>query len=496
MEKTLTLLDLAFLAIESRVQTGHVGGLALFTLPQRVKRGFFRGAIEAQQDWRRANGICALKLGRRGIGLGWIEDQQVEVEAHLQYFTLPKPGSRRQLYALVERLHAQHLERRHPLWEAAFIEGIEGGRGAIYIKVHHALVDGISAIRLLLSTLTPTPHDSPSRLFWQAELPGRVSANNEDQHEAKSLIGTLLSTTEGAISAMPAAAAEVLRSALHAFGIYHGPAMATFMAPRTILNRQITSRRRFATHDLSLREVQALAKAVGATVNDVVLMLCASALRRYLLGHEALPEKPLVTWMPVSTRSAGDSRPGNQISMVCVSLATNVADPLARFRAIQESAAAAKQDVAIQSREANEWLALLRGSLPLLTDLLGANDWVLPAANLAISNVPGLTRDFYFHGARLEAIYPLSVLQGSIGLNITLLSCGDTLGVGLLACPDTVPQLETLAAYIGDAFEEFRQLVPVLQGKAQTVTNATATSKVRSRKQSPRRRSGKRGKRE
>src|SRR5262245_2982853 len=152
MEKALTLLDLAFLAIESRVQTGHVGGLAIFKLPERIEAGFFQRAVESHHDWRRAKGICALKLGRKVGGLRWSEDEQVDVEAHLQYLVLPKPGSRRQLCALVERLHAQHLDRQHPLWEAAFIEGIEGGYGAIYIKVHHALVDGISAIRLLLST--------------------------------------------------------------------------------------------------------------------------------------------------------------------------------------------------------------------------------------------------------------------------------------------------------------------------------------------------------
>jgi len=478
MEKALTLLDLMFLAIESRVQSGHVGGLAIFKLPEEAEEGFFQRTVESHRNWQRANGTCALKLSRKGMGLGWIGDEQVDVEAHLQYLVLPPPGSRRQLYALVERLHAQHLDRRHPLWEAAFIEGIEGGRGAIYIKVHHALVDGISAIRLFLNTFTTSPQVSPPQLFWQVELPRSTSTAGEDQSATRDLVGMLASTIEGVITAIPAAATEALRSVMHALGLYHGPAVSTFMAPRTILNRQITSRRSLAVHDFSLREVQTAAKAVGATVNDVVLMVCASALRRYLLNHDALPKESLTTWMPVSTRRAEDNRPSNQISMVCVSLATNVADPITRFRAIQESAAAAKQDVAARSREANEWLALLRGSLPILTDLLGMNGWVLPAANLTVSNVPGITQDFYFHGAKLEAIYPLSVLLGSMGLNITLLSCGDTLGVGLLACPHTVPELATLATYMGDAFTEFRQLVSAFQDAPPTAISTAATATV------------------
>jgi len=170
-----------------------------------------------------------------------------------------------------------------------------------------------------------------------------------------------------------------------------------------------------------------------------------------------LPETSLTAWMPISTRREGDNRPSNQIAMACVSLATNVADVRARFQTIRASAEAAKQDTLTRSPEANNWLAVLRGSLPLVTDLLKLNEVVAPAANLTISNVPGLNQEFYFYGAKLEVIYPLSVLMGTVGLNITLLSCGDTLGVGLLACPDTVPHLEKLAAYLGEAFTEFRQ---------------------------------------
>ena len=178
MNKSLTFLDLAFLALESQVQTGHVGGLAIFKLPKGAKDGFFQRAVESHNEWRQAEGIFRLILRRKGVGLGWVEDEHVDVEPHLHYFALPKPGSRRQVYTLAERLHAQPLNRLHPLWEVAFIDGLEGGRGAVYIKIHHALVDGISAIRLILGTFSSSPHE-PSRLLWQAELPRRQSGNHE-----------------------------------------------------------------------------------------------------------------------------------------------------------------------------------------------------------------------------------------------------------------------------------------------------------------------------
>lgn len=475
MDKSLTLIDLAFLALESQVQTGHVGGLAIFKLPKRAKADFFQRAVETHSDWRRAEGLFRLILRRRGIGLGWVEDEQVEVESHIQYLALPKPGIRRQLYTLAERLHMQPLNRLHPLWEVAFIDGLEGGRGAIYIKVHHALVDGISAIRLLLSTLSSSPDDA-SRLLWHAQLPQRQSSNDEERKDARGLMQKFSSIIEGVVEAAPVAATETFRSLLYAAGVHNGPEVSTFMAPRTIFNRQITNRRQFASYDLSLSELRAVAKEAGATVNDVVLMICASALRRYLLDQHALPETPLTTWMPISTRREGDTRPNNQIAMTCVSLSTNVADPRERFHAIRASAEAAKQDTLARSPEANNWLALLRGSLPLVTDLLGINDFVAPATNLTISNVPGPNQEFYFHGAKLEVIYPLSVLMGTVGLNITLLSCGDTLGVGLLACPDTVPQLEKLAGYLGEAFTEFRQIFAA-SSKARQVRKGSGTEK-------------------
>src|SRR6185503_11706421 len=180
MSKALTLIDLAFLALESQVQTGHVGGLAIFKLPKGAKGGFFQHAVETHSDWKRAEGLFRLVVRRKGIGLGWVEAERVDVASHIHYLALPKPGSRRQLYTLAERLHAQPLNRLHPLWEVAFIEGLEGGRGAIYSKIHHALADGISALRLLLSTFSSSPND-PSSLLWHARLPKGQEARNDDQ---------------------------------------------------------------------------------------------------------------------------------------------------------------------------------------------------------------------------------------------------------------------------------------------------------------------------
>ena len=460
MHKALTLLDFAFLALESRVQTGHVGGLLIFTLPKDAPDGFFRQAVERHADWRRVDGVYGLKLHRQGLRPYWVTDDEIDVEAHIQYLALPKSGTRRQLYAVVERLHAQPLDRQHPLWEVAFIEGLEGGRGAVYIKVHHALVDGISAIRTLLRTFSTTPHTPSPLLFWQPPpSPERPSSDDESVLPSpQSILEKLWAQLNSVTSAAPVATQELKRPLLHALGLHPSVVRSPFMAPRSILNRQITSRRRLASYEFSLPAVISAAKAAGSTMNDAVLMICASALRRYLAEHDALPQESLVTWMPISTRSEEDHRPSNQITMACVSLATDIADPSQRFRAIQASALAAKQEVTDRSRGVTEWVTLWRGGLPVLTNLLGVDHLLPPAANLTISNVPGVDKDFYFHGAKLEAIYPLSVLVGTMGLNITLLSCGDTLAVGLLACPDTVPELDSLAAYLGDAFIEFQQL--------------------------------------
>jgi diacylglycerol O-acyltransferase / wax synthase len=278
MSKSLTLVDLAFLALESQVQTGHVGGLAIFTLLKGAKGGFFQRAVETHGSWQRAEGLFRLVLRRQGIRLSWVDDDHVDVESHIQYLALPKPGNRRQLYTLAERLHAQPLHRHHPLWEVAFIDGLEGGRGAMYVKIHHALVDGISAIRLLLSTFSSSLKDH-SQLLWHTQLPKRQAPDNEGQGPSRSVMEQLTAMVEGVVAAAPVASTETFRSLLYAVGAHQGPEVSTFMAPRTILNSQITNRRRFASYDLSLREMREVAKKAGATVNDVVLMICASALR-------------------------------------------------------------------------------------------------------------------------------------------------------------------------------------------------------------------------
>ena len=480
MNKALTPIDLAFLALESRVQTGHVGGLLIFTLPANATDGFFRRAVESHEDWRRVAGVYGLKLGRRGILPHWVTDEAVDVEAHIQYLALPKPGTRRQLYSVAERLHAQPLDRQHPLWEIAFIEGLEGGRGAVYIKVHHALVDGISAIRTLLSTFSTTPYAPSPFLFWQPpSAPERPSPDDESVLSSpQSVLEKLRAQVNNVTSAAPVATEELKRPVLHALGLHPSVVRSPFMAPRSILNRPITSRRRLASREFSLRAVLAAAEAAEATLNDVVLMVCSSALRRYLTEHDALPGESLVTWMPISTRGDEDSRPSNQITMACVSLATDIADPLQRLRTIQAGALAAKQEVIDRPRAVTEWVTLWRGGFPVLTNLLGVDHLLSPAANLTISNVPGVSQDLYFHGAKLEAIYPLSVLVGTMGLNITLLSCGDTLAAGPLACPDTVPGLDSLAAYLEDAFSEFQQLFL----SQQNATAAPTTSKRRNRR--------------
>jgi WS/DGAT/MGAT family acyltransferase len=477
MNKPLTLIDLAFLLLESRVQTGHVGGLVLFALPDNAGEGFFQRAVESHQDWRRANGVFRLKLQRTGIKLGWVADDTTDAATHIQYLVLPRPGNRQRLYALVERLHAQPLDRHHPLWEVAFIDRLEGGRGALYIKIHHALVDGISAIRTLLQSFSTSP-DIPPHLFWQTELPSAQPGSADDQPSFLARLEKFQSSLRSTAAVAPVFAQETVRPLLHAIGLDQEAGLSSFMAPRSMLNRQITSRRQFASHEFSLQKMTTVAKAAGVTLNDVVLMVCASALRRYLAEHDALPRAPLVTWMPISIRSKEDQRPSNQVTIACVSLATNIADPLQRFRAIQTSTTAAKQEVVARSREATEWATLLRGGWPILTDLLGVSNLLPPAANLTISNVPGITKDFYFHEAKLEGIYPLSALVGTMGLNITLVSCGDTLAVGLLACPDTIPALDTLASYLGDAFNEFQQLF----SSQQSATATPVKSKRRKRR--------------
>lgn len=450
--KPVGLVDQGFLWLERRNQPMHVAGLQLLRPavddPDFVDRtvGLALAATHARPPFN-------LRLVRRAGMWFWDEDREFDVESHFHHLALPKPGRIRELLALVSKLHGNLMDRTKPLWEMYLISGLEDGRVALYSKIHHALVDGVAANRMLLRQMSESPADRELTPLWAIERKKREADTDGRRTGPFAVMAQAAAMAREQIGTLPGVAREVVRT----IRARKDPdQVSAFSAPRSVLNQTISGARRFAAQSYSFKRMRAAGKALDATVNDVTLAMCASALRRYLREIDALPDKPLVAMVPVSTRK-DDSESGNQVAMVLTSLATNVADPAERFQAILRSMTAAKERLARMSpAEMMNYLAVVMApsGLNMATGL--APTW--QAFNVVVSNVPGPKKTLYFNGARMDGTYPVSIVLDGQALNITLTSYGDDMEVGLIACRRTLPHMQKLLQYLEDGLAELEQL--------------------------------------
>lgn len=440
-----------FLAAERKNQPMHVAGLQLFEPPPGADPDFIRAAYERAVS---SGAVAPLFLGKParlfgGVGpWTWVEEEQMDLGHHLRHGALPRPGRIRDLLDLVSRLHSQPLSRDRPLWEAHVIEGLADGRFAIYTKIHHSLVDGISAMRLLERSLSTDPDEREMPFPFERSPVARSSERAPDEiprgrggefGEALRSAARIAADAAG----MPAALTSTLS------GASRGRASSISLgAPRSIFNVPIGNARRFAADSWPLERLSAVAKATGSTLNDVVLAMCAGALRSYLKDMGELPDTSLVAMVPVglASRSRGASA-GNAVGMVMTKLATDIPDPGARLGAISASMRAGKDALAEMSPMQILALSALGVAPALALPALGLYG-VNPPFNLVISNVPGANDVRYFNGARLTDIYPVSIPFNGNAFNITCNSYAGNLGFGLIGCRRAVPSLQRILRHL------------------------------------------------
>lgn len=450
--KPLSPTDAMFLMIEGRRQPMHVGGLHLFTLPPDAGRSFTRDFVEYLRSHDHAespfNLYPVFKRGR----WHWDEDDQFDIEHHFRHSALPKPGRIRELLALVSRLHGSALDRSRPMWEIHVIEGLRDKRIASYSKLHHALFDGVAAMRMTRTTYGEDPDERDRLPPWATPRTSRP--RNADNTAAGMNPLALLKQAAGENLRIVPGVARGLWDLVRPAG--DNPADITpYQAPPTMFNRRITASRRFAAQSYSMERIKAVGKAAGATLNDVVLAICAGALRDYLLSYDALPDQPLIAMVPVSVRTADGPEDGNQVSVILASLATNIADPGKRLEAIVASTQHAKSRMAKMTRlEQIAYAAAALSPMPVTT-LLGIER--RPPFNVVISNVPGPTKPLYWNGARLDEMYPISIPVDGQALNITLTSYCDQIGFGYTACRRSVPGMQRLLDYTERALADLEK---------------------------------------
>jgi len=451
----LSLLDSMFLASESRESMMHVGGLLIFDRAGAAGPGFLRDLADEVRRSPVVHAPWSLRLRHPDFlshpRQAWVEDDAFDMEYHLRRSALPSPGGERELGILVSRLHSGQIDFHRPPWELHLIEGLEGERFGMYIKMHHALVDGYTAMRVLASSLSGGPEDHAAPMFFALERTSRGP-----RPEGGATLGALLRMARDQLGTSRNVGRAVLNVA-KSVAKRDKSLLAPMQAPKTILNGRVGRARRFATQQYALDRLKGLGKRFGGTLNDVVLALCGAALRRHLLELGALPEKPLIAMVPVNVRPKDDPGGGNAVGAILASLATHVADPRARIEAIIASTTAAKDQLRGMTKGAIiQYSALLMTPLGL-QNMTGTAGRTRPAFNVVISNVPGPREPLYFRGARLLANYPLSIPFHGYGLNITVNGYAGTLNFGFTACRDALPHMQRLAVYAGEALEELEQ---------------------------------------
>jgi WS/DGAT/MGAT family acyltransferase len=351
------------------------------------------------------------------------------------------------LLELTSRLHGTLLDRHRPLWETHLIESPNDTRFAVYTKVHHALVDGVSALKLMQRALSADPGDSQIRVPWA--LPPRPHQRDSARPNAVQR----RRRTAGSLGVFGPPTLSLARAALREQQL-----TLPFRAPRTMFNVPIGGARRCAAQSWSLERINAVKNAAGATVNDVVLAMCAGALRSYLTDLNALPATPLIAMVPVNLRDGDDSAGGNAISTVLCNLATHVHDPVARLDTIQASMQENKTVLSQMPRTHAMTLGMVTLTLMWLGGLPGFRA-APPPFNICISNVAGPREPLYCNGARLDGTYPLSVAMNGQALNITLASNVGNLDFGLVGCRRSVPHLQRLLEHLEAALKDLEQAV-------------------------------------
>jgi diacylglycerol O-acyltransferase / wax synthase len=390
----------------------------------------------------------------------WIEDPDFDIDDHIRRAALPSPGGRKELAELAADIHSRQMDRRHPLWDFTIVEGLEGGHIAVVARTHHAAIDGASGVDLTVNLLdlSPEPADiAPPEEEWK---PDREPSDLE-------LVGYALNS----LARQPIAAVKATRRTLEAvFRVARRNRQpdvdappAPFSAPNTPINGAITGRRSLGIAEITLDDVKSVRAALGGTVNDVVLAVCAGALRSYLDDKGELPDSGLVAMCPISIRTEEQQGAlGNQVSAMLASLATDIADPVERLRVIQDSTKHAKDQAgAIGATTLTNWAEFAAPAVAAraarLYSRMRVADRHRPIFNLVISNVPGPNFPIYMAGARLVAWYPMGPIMDGTGLNITVMSYLGTIHFGLVACPDLIPDVDDLAGRIPDALAELQK---------------------------------------
>jgi WS/DGAT/MGAT family acyltransferase len=450
--------DAVFLSTETATAWGHIGGLSILDPSTTTGFGFEKlvRSVEARIPL-----VPRFTWRLREVPLGldepyWVESERFDVRHHVRRIAVPAPGGMQQLGELAGHLFSRPMDRSRPLWEIWLIEGLEGGRFAMFMKTHHSLMDGQAGVGLaeVMTDLSADATQPPLVPDVMNEAPPKAPGLLDlAWNAARNTAGRQVKRAGHVATAFDSFVWKPLTRGADA------PAQPAWSeVPKVSFNAGVSERRYFACTSLDLEALKEIKKHFDVTLNDVVLEVIGGALRRWLRAKGELPEQPLIALCPVSLRDTGDQRLNNQVTTMAVSMATHLADPAERLRAIAGSSRRSKESMG----GSFDVLAALAesfapGVVSAVTNAaaLAAESIPLPG-NLVVSNVRGTPVPLYMAGARVDAMFPMSVLQSGQGLNATVVSYMGTMQFGFTVDPDLVPDADDLTEQVQRAFEELQ----------------------------------------
>ena len=427
----------------------HVGGLFLFQIPEHAPSTFIQDLVA---DIRNSKSIPVPPFNNRLNGLFWDEDEEFDIDHHFRHIALPHPGRIRELLVYISQEQSALIDRAKPLWTCHIIEGIEGNRFAMYFKIHHAMIDGVAGMRLLEKSFSKDEHSKTIVPPWCVEGKRAKRLKETKLGRVKKVFAAL----KGQVEAAPKVTQELFQTVFKEMG-KNPDYVSSFQAPSSLFNQRVSSSRRFAAQSFELDRFRNISKALGVTINDVVLAVCSGAIRDYLITQDALPKKPLIAMVPASLRD-DDSDMSNRITMILANLGTHKEYPLERLDIIRRSVQNAKNRFKrMSSDQILNYSAFVFGAagINIASGLMPKRQ----AFNVIISNVPGPREPLYWNGAKLDALYPASIVLDGQALNITMTSYLDKLEVGLTGCRKSLPKLQNLLTHLENEIQKFEQLI-------------------------------------
>lgn len=452
----LSLIDYGFLLTESHHSPKHVGCLQTFKLPPRKGSAWLRKLLAELKTEKPGYPFNQWVSFKNPLQPEWVREPDVDMDYHVRHTVLPYPGDDEQLWKMLSRLHSNLLDRERPLWEFHLIEGLSDRRFAFYLKIHHAMADGVTIARWFSESGSDSPEDMTTPAIWHGEKKRRRRKGKEPSYA--DLVAEGIKVFGGGVRTAMDMATLTVRLVQRRFLEGNRDITLPLSAPKTRFNVVPGAARRLAATEFLLEDIHTIAHNQDVSINDVLLTICDLAVNRYFADKDEPLDEPLVVYMPVNLRTRKESEVGNMVSLLQVRMSHTQDDPLDALHQVSQSSVTAREVFSGFGRPAIQLYSLAVALLSLFEESLKLDKVLRPVNNLVISNVPGPPRLLYFRGAENLRAFPISTLPPMTALNVTANSYAGIMHIGMVAGRTAIPDLDLLVHHVDEVFAEMKEL--------------------------------------